>query len=1134
MNKLIFRIFEGGPATNSDWHGSCQFPYDDKNRDYILVGNGDKLSDEITSIPSPFARIDIAKNAFKEVCKRGLDGKSIFHKTVSDILDVGEIFFNYEKYKDMIEIIKFDPQNIQVLRKSSLSGNKYLGDSLNNYLNSDAKTYNFSNTQNIYILRYIYGNSAMEVIGATSPATIFFSTANDLSKLSPKINFGTDHPFDNDFRPLYKREKDYIRAWCIIRASIPNFSTLMPEVNDYLDLTKRNIAEDKLRDELNSVSSADAALYQNITTTSGGGANTVEIFGCNLLMKNLKTVTNSEFTINPTKDVEGIKPLVLPSEPGNTYKDFLYTQETFGKEAHAPFHDNNPLGSRELPYDGSKQDYLTISDFLEDYIIKVPHKMNNDKFLNPMTFKGESDSEEYSFLVPLKELFFKYFSVNDLLHDFTKNQLGIKIDNLIEGVNVTLQIPVIGHGTTKVITYERRYSGDADIDHNKGGIESFDFHAFVMPLVKDDDVKRTLYTVGCISTKSRNYDFKFFSGEKSVDVTTDFRDKNSIQEYKTKSYTIKKSHFDYIQVSNRDGLKGLILPKFRKNNKTSMFSFSIDIGTSNTHISYIKNNSSKIEDFHFENGDSLLSPVFVPTFKTVRGNKYQRDLLDENDIVLRDFLPQVVGGINTYKFPTRTVLTCAKTYKLGQATSPFGLFNASLTYDKREQSDYNCDLYNIKWDKDESALKAYVSCLLLMIRNKILMNDGDLSKTQITWFFPTSMPMKRKNQLKEIWNTLYEEYIGENNTSCMTESSAPIYYIFDTQAKSGNIINMDIGGGTTDIAFAEQKNILSVSSFRFAGNDLFENSLAPGNAMNGIVDYFKDVLMNNIKENDESDNKLVSMNIQGLYNNETHNDPANMASFLFSLKENPHLGKLNKDVIDFNLLLKNDENFKITFILFYTAIIFHMGKIIKYKDYDLPDVISFSGNGSKLLNTITSNNEDLAEYTNLVLEIVSEKKHTGKLAIIGLDKNNDPKTSTCKGGLKIKNSSLKSDPVVMLKADGSGEIEKGKTTLQDVRNCPKYQDMVVDAVKEFLRLTLFDLPDKYKYDFDAHFGVTQKSLEIARTAMNSGISSFLKKGIELLIGYSGEKEFVSQTIFFIPIKGVLNEISDKIFRYLKV
>jgi hypothetical protein len=1133
--KLIFRIFDGGAATNSDWHEYSQFPYDDKNRDCIQVGNGDKASDEITSIPSPFARIDIAKNAFKEVCKRGLDGKTIFHKTVSDVLDVGEIFFNYDKFKDMIEIIKWDPQNMQALKDNNVSGTKYLGEALNNYWNSDAKTYNFRPNQNIYILRYIYGDSTMEVIGATSPATVFFSSANDLSKLSSKISFGKDHPFDKEYCPLYKRDKDYIKAWCIIRKSIPSFSMLMPEVDDYLNLTIQRVGDDELRKELNGLSATDASQYQTITTTTAGSTNTVEIFNHELLMKVSKPVPTSDFTLVPSKEANsnGPLPLVLPIEPGNVYENFIYTQETFGKEAHAPYYDKAPMGSRRLPYDRRVQDYLTISDFLEDYIIKVPHKMNSDDFYNPMTFNDKDGcSEEFSYLIPLKELFFKYFSLKDLEMGFQKNKVGIKIDKLAGGgADVILQIPVKGHGMSKVITYERRYSGEADIENNKGGIETFDFDAFVMPLVKDKNVERAFYTVGCISTKTRDYNFKFFAGEKAVLSNVDCRNENSRQEYKATSYTIRKSYFDYIQVSNGDGLKGLILPKFKNNNGTTVFNFSIDVGTSNTHIAYSKDKTSNIEDFHYGKGDSLFSPVFITTTAIVGGVQHFAGLAQEDAIILRDFLPQEIGVENLYKFPTRTVLTCAKSYKLGQATSPYGLYNASLTYDKIEQLDYNSDKCNIKWDKDESALKAYISCLLLMIRNKILLNDGDLSQTQVTWFFPTSMPMKRKNQLREIWNSLYKEYIGENETSYMTESVAPIHYLFNTQANAYDVVSIDIGGGTTDIAFAKQKKILSVSSFRFACNDLFENSLAPGNSFNGIVDYFTNVLKKNINDNDPSDDKSLTDIMMPLFNEETHDNPANMASFLFSLKENENLINLNPDVIDFNLLLNRDENFKIIFILFYTAILFHIGKTIKYKDYDLPGIISFSGNGSKLLSVITSNKDDLAQYTKLILEIVSEKKYVRELDIVGLDKNNDPKTSTCKGGLKVKANSLASDPIVALKADGSGEIEENKSLIA-IDEDSGYQQRVVKTVKDFFHLTLQELPTKYKFKFDDHFGVTSESMEIAKKVMDNNLDIFLKKGIDLLIDNNGENELVSQTMFFIPIKGVLNEMSNKIYQSL--
>ena len=58
----------------------------------------------------------MVKTAFKEVCKLDkktkkpeLDGKTIYHKMVSDALDIGEIFFNIDKYMSKIEILTWDP-----------------------------------------------------------------------------------------------------------------------------------------------------------------------------------------------------------------------------------------------------------------------------------------------------------------------------------------------------------------------------------------------------------------------------------------------------------------------------------------------------------------------------------------------------------------------------------------------------------------------------------------------------------------------------------------------------------------------------------------------------------------------------------------------------------------------------------------------------------------------------------------------------------------------------------------------------------------------------------------------------------------------------------------------------------------
>lgn len=195
MSK-IFRLFKEGAETYEDWHESNAFPYNSTHLQEINDPEGDNARNEITSIPSPFARIDIAKHAFEEVNKLGLEGSTIYHKTVSDVLDVGEIFFNFDKLSDIVEIIPWNPSRIQKLVSSSYKGIRFFGEALQTYMKSDKGTYNFDEQQNIYILNY-KGDKALhslDIIGATSPATMFFSSANNLSYLADEISFGTDHP----------------------------------------------------------------------------------------------------------------------------------------------------------------------------------------------------------------------------------------------------------------------------------------------------------------------------------------------------------------------------------------------------------------------------------------------------------------------------------------------------------------------------------------------------------------------------------------------------------------------------------------------------------------------------------------------------------------------------------------------------------------------------------------------------------------------------------------------------------------------------------------------------------------------------------------------------------------------------
>ena len=234
MSK-VFRLYKEGTTTYQGWNENAAFPYNSKARDTIEDPDGASAKNEITSIPSPFARIDLVKTAFKEVCRRAsknikeLDGNTIFHKMVSDSLDVGEIFFNIDKYKDKIEIITWNPSKaIEALKANENLSHYYVADALEKYLSSDAKTYNFGQLQNVYLLNYTKGPDELNIIGATSPATLFFSGANDLDYVDGIFFANNDKPFDRDFQPLYKREFDYIKAWWTLRKTINGFSDLFP------------------------------------------------------------------------------------------------------------------------------------------------------------------------------------------------------------------------------------------------------------------------------------------------------------------------------------------------------------------------------------------------------------------------------------------------------------------------------------------------------------------------------------------------------------------------------------------------------------------------------------------------------------------------------------------------------------------------------------------------------------------------------------------------------------------------------------------------------------------------------------------------------------------------------------------
>ena len=494
----VFRINKAGNNANNnlttivDWSSSAATTYTHGFVDGIT--DTTTTQREITPIPSPFARIELVKEAFMKVLpntlanstvnqvKEAIYGRTIYHKMVSDTLDVAQLFFSYPNMEDKLEIIVWDRnKEIANLKNSHSTSHQLVGKTLEMFLNQDSlgnDPYNFGKMQNLYILKYKgVGQRQMHIIGATSPATLFFSTANDESNLSKQLCFGIDYAFDNEYASLDKRDPEFIKYLFAFRFSNPHFNAHYPEVSKYLDAIYY-ILDNNLQNEINAIQASCQAVALGQKTyvdsnydyldvaVSATTSFRVEINGIYFHCKKPLISGNSDFEIVSTIPATK-KPLVLPVVNGSAYDKLLYIGCQFGRNFSVPYYDSTQLSARKLPGINIQYPYLTISDFLEDKIIKLPNTVNKQMFFDGNYFSQNEKKEGY--LIPVTDTYFDYFTVEDLMGTSPSGKKTMEIKQVASGVEVTLRIPI---QKNHEVEYKRIYTLDVSADkaNNKGAI----------------------------------------------------------------------------------------------------------------------------------------------------------------------------------------------------------------------------------------------------------------------------------------------------------------------------------------------------------------------------------------------------------------------------------------------------------------------------------------------------------------------------------------------------------------------------------------------------------------------------------------------------------------------------------------
>ena len=539
--------------------------------------------------------------------------------------------------------------------------------------------------------------------------------------------------------------------------------------------------------------------------------------------------------------------------------------------------------------------------------------------------------------------------------------------------------------------------------------------------------------------------------------------------------------------------------------------------TTNTHIEY-QDPEGSIFPFDITSKDIQFTTLFPYARRNeldFGGSKAIYELL------YHEFLPFTIGPEERDKFPHRTII--AYSSSLNETTGPLTLadYNIPFFFEKVKQHENLKTSQNLKWAKQEKhnslRVTAFLEEIIWLIRNKVLLNGGNLPATKITWFYPTSMTPERKGDLQDKWDELYKKYIAPNgSTTSIPESLAP-YFSIKNETPGSLVVSIDIGGETSDVVIFDNNEPLLLTSFRFAGNAIFGDGFSEsGDAQSNIllqkyVRYFNQTLSSN--------NKKGLLSILSQKGRSAKSDELN--AFLFSIYDN--LPNASENIFSYNYLLSRDPDSKIIFLYLYTAILYHIAQIMQHRRLGLPKHLAFSGTGSKLLSIISASQEILEKFSRIIFEKVFKQTYDReKLTLI---RSKTPKEITSKGGLKLPSHSLDID-IEKLKIVHSCLEENGITELKHQSLDDNAKELIIKKVRAF---NTFFLDINSSMNFNDYFGVSPESYKLFEEGMNDYLKDYLEKGLQYRIGMekaASNDAPLDETLFFYPILGAIKTLSN--------
>jgi hypothetical protein len=1201
MTPYVFRKYAGYNQNDIRcWSTSTAISPDNFVIEDIVTSKGSSKAG--TSIPSPLARMELFDTAFHIVAtdqKNNLKGKTIYHQLVSDVLDMLQLLYNAGS-KDIGQGKKIwfrewkVSENINKLKGRGDTHPHYiLGKSLEQIF-FDRFESAFTGLDSIFLIYY-----ENKLMGGTSPLTLVFTSPNWSRYLSDNQILNTpqstdgDIFFDDHYRALHERNKDFVeyiyKLLLVYKRSFEKAAGFRKYINKTIELyfpslklSLENYHQSAAPDSVENVMDSE---YSKILTNVENKFLTVKglyLYHHQEGSEKDKVEKVSDFRIRATetkyqrqynKDNEEqyvYPPLVLldgMNLPGN----YMEENSPWNPNTRVrPHYLGYALYERKLPMGNSQSityPFITTEDFLEDVLIEMPFYINNQKF-----FSGFAGNFKY--LLPVKKEYFNFFRLQDL-----KDNLSIVMSD--GAVKVSLKVPIRNRKGIADITFTKTYTrSDGTIIECAADIGIYPFYQITAPEPELSVLNDyAILLANRIETDARNerISLKFFNYRMFVS------DEHSIAKQMiprsvfdqggataTSRYYKLRELFDYMELLYQyDALgkkcSGLIIPnfnnrRFHKGNLLKSYTFAIDFGTSNTHVAYKSDDETLPVPFSIDEEDQQMVLLNAPGDDPDLGSRYASyGQFPAIDLTLRrEFIPPIISNKSktTISFPFKTA-SCEITEFGNIEKSKVGLFshiNIGYYIDREVNRGNIIYTTNLKWllensndNSNKSRVKFFLKQLLLQIKSKTILNEGNPSDLKIVWSVPISMERGNRAALKKILLEAFDEVFGP---SCgarlkdpIPEAVAPYFYL--TRSGSGiqdiaNVINIDIGGGTTDImmfmeAAGNRTDKFLCTSFRFAGNDIwgsgFKNRLKDNGFIKNYINYQK---ANNINPDETK------------YFNKAKTD-SNLSS---------------DDLV--SLLFRYDESFRfsdsitignpdLTLILYlhFSAIIYHIVEILELKGYPLPRYLSFTGKGSQYIRLICGDdNKSLQDFTVMLIKAYTNKPLQSMFRV---HLNDNPKEITANGavmydlaGAKEKERYESGDSFEFVHP-GFNSGKQENASFKEKLSAPAGEGLVIrdileinsalnisvlNNLNEFLKKTL---ENREIIKFLAEFKVENLKEAYATLRWNGDIENgegviydSYKKVLSSLRNADKEAEPLPESLFFFGLKDSLYELSKQI------